>query len=125
MSLALLHGEVLVAWFGMGALAVLMALGFGAWLYVHPPHPMLPTGVYVLLAIIGGFLWLSDTSDLFWSSVAFALTLPWSALFLFVVSFDVQPPPWLVLPGLAVNALLLYVAVSWRARQRLLARDAG
>jgi hypothetical protein len=109
----------------MGALAVLVALGFGAWLYLYPPHPVLPTVVYLVLAIVGGILWLSDTSDLFWSSVAFALTLPWSALFLFVVSYDVQPPPWLVLPGLAVNALLLYVAVRWRGRQRLLTHDAG
>ncbi|HKY28884.1 MAG TPA: hypothetical protein VJM12_13175 [Pyrinomonadaceae bacterium] len=109
----------------MGALAVLIGLGLSVWLYVHPPHPTLPTVVYLLLAIIGGILWLSETSDLFWSSVAFALTLPWSALFLFVVmSFDVQPPPWLVLPGLAVNALLLYVAARWRARQWLLARVA-
>jgi hypothetical protein len=126
MSLALLHGEILVGWFAMGALAILLALGFGAWFYLHPPPPAVLTTVYLMLAVIGGILWMADTSDLFWSSVAFALTLPWSALFLFaVMSFDVQPPPWLVLLGLPLNALLLFLAARWRARQRVPAHDAG
>lgn len=110
----------------MGALSILLAVGFGAWLYLHPPPPAVPTAVYLMLAVIGGILWTADTSDLFWSSVAFALTLPWSVLFLFaVMSFDVQPPPWLVLLGLPLNALLLFLAVRWRARQRVPAHDAG
>ena len=127
MTLAFLHGEILVGWFGMGALAVLIAFGLGLWLYVHPPHaPILPTVIYLLVAIVGSVLWMSDTSDLFLSSLGFALTLPWSAVFLFaVMTFDVQPPPWLILPGIPLNALLIYFALRWRARHRVPAHDAG
>jgi uncharacterized membrane protein len=70
-------------------------------------------------------LWMSDTSDLLLSSIGFALTLPWSALFLFaVMSFDVQIPAWIILPGMALNAGLVYLAMRSLATRRS-AHDAG
>ena len=121
MTLAFLHGEILVGSFFTGALATFAALGVGIWLWRYPPRaPTLPVAIYLVVAIIGGVLWMSDTSDLLLSSIGFALTLPWSALFLFaVMQFDVQPPPWLVLPGIPLNALLAYLVLRLRARQRV------
>ncbi len=127
MTFALLHGEILVGWFSMGALAVLLASVIGLWWYWHPPRtPILPTGIYLFVAIVGCVLWISDTSDLLLSSLGFALTLPWSALFLFaVMSFDVQMPAWLILPGIPLNAALIYLAARSLAKRRLPAHDAG
>ena len=127
MTLAFLHGEVLVGWFFTGALAIFAAVGVGFWLWRYPPRaPILPAATYLVIAIVGGFVWMTDTSDLFWSSIGFALTLPWSAVFLFaVMQFDVQPPAWLILPGIPLNALLVYLALSSRGRHRVPARDGG
>ena len=121
MTLAFLHGEILVGWFFAGALAILVALGVGLWLWRYPPPaPMLPVAIYLVIAIVGGVVWMSDTSDLFWSSIGFALTLPWSAVFLFaVMQFDVQPPAWLILLGIPLNALLIYLALRLRGRRRI------
>ena len=127
MTFAFLHGEILVGWFLTGALAVFVALCIGLWYYWHPPRtPILPTAIYLLMAIVGCVLWMSDTSDLLLSSLGFALTLPWSALFLFaVMSFDVQIPAWLILPAIPLNATVIYVAARSLARRRLAVRDAG
>jgi len=127
MTLAFLHGEILVGWFFTAALATFAAIGIGLWLWRYPPRaPMLPVAIYLAIAIAGGVLWMSDTSDLFWSSIGFALTLPWSALFLFaVMQFDVQPPAWLILPGIPLNALLIYLTLRWRGRHRVPANDGG
>ena len=127
MTLVFLHGEILVGWFFTGALAILAALGVGLWLWRSPPRaPMLPVAIYLLIAITGGVLWMSDTSDLFLSSMGFALTLPWSAAFLFaVMHFDVQPPAWLILPGIPLNALLIYLALRLRGQRRIPARGGG
>ena len=126
MTLAFLHGEILVGWFFTGALAIFAAVGIGLWLWRYPPRaPILPSAIYLLAAIAGSTLWLSHTSDLLLSSIAFALTLPWSALFLFaVMSLDVQIPAWIILPGMALNAGLVYLGMRWRATRQS-AHDAG
>ena len=126
MTLAFLHGEILVGWFFTGALAIFAAVGIGLWLWRYPPRaPILPTAIYLLAAIVGSMLWMSDTSALLLSSIGFALTLPWSALFLFaVMSFDVQIPAWTILPGMALNAGLVYLAMRSLATRRS-AHDAG
>lgn len=123
MTLAFLHGEILLVWLLAGALATFAAVGVGWWFWRYPPRaPILPVAIY--LAITGGVLWMSDASDLFWSSLGFAVTLPWSALFLFaVMQFDVQPPTWLILPGIPLNALLIYLALRWRRRHRVPVHD--
>ena len=120
MTLALLHGEILVGWFFTGAVAIFAAVGIGLWFWRYPPRaPILPTAIYLLAAIVGSLLWMSHTSDLLLSSIGFALTLPWSALFLFaVMSFDVQIPAWIILPGMALNAGLVYLAMRRLATRR-------
>ncbi len=127
MTLAFLHGQILVGWFFTAALAIFAAVGVALWLWRYPPRaPMLPVAIYLVIAIGGGILWMSDTSDLLWSSIGFAMTLPWSAGFLFaVMQFDVQPPTWLILPGIPLNALLIYLALRWRGQHRVPANDGG
>lgn len=86
---------------------------------------MLLAAIYLMIGIAGGVLWMGDISDLLWSSIGFALTLPWSAVFLFaVMQFDVQLPAWLILPGIPLNALLIYFALRWRGH-RVPAQDGG
>lgn len=120
MTFALLHGEILVGWFSIGALAVLIASIVGFWWCWRPPRgPILPTAIYLLLALPGSALWMSDTSNLLLSSLGFALTLPWSALFLFAVMlFDIQIPAWAILPGIPLNAVLIYFAARSLAKRR-------
>ena len=127
MTLAFLHGEILVGWFFTGALATFVAVGVVLWLWRHPPRaPILPVAIYLVIATIGGVLWMGDSSDLLLSSIAFALTLPWSAVFLFaVMQFDAQPPAWLILPGIPLNALLIYLGLRWRGQHRVPAHDGG
>jgi hypothetical protein len=49
MTLALLHGEILVGWFFTGSLAIFAAVGIGLWLWRYPPRaPILPTAIYLL-----------------------------------------------------------------------------
>src|SRR6267142_4788640 len=124
MTFAFLQGEILIGWLSMGALAAFLALVVGFWWCWHPPQaPILPTAIYLLVAIVGCVLWMSHTRDLWLSSLGFALTLPWSALFLFAVMvFDVQIPAWLILPGIPLNALLLYFALRSMRRYRLRSR---
>ncbi len=127
MTLAFLHGEILVGWFSAGALTVLVATAiFVLWFWRPPRTPLVPTVIYLLVAVAGSVPWISHTSDLLWSSLGFALTLPWSALILFaVMSFDVEIPAWLVLPGIALNTVLLYVVAKSMGRYKLNARGAG
>ena len=121
MTLAFLHGEILVGWFLTGALVIFAAACVGFWLWRYPPRaPILPAAIYLVIAIVGGFLWMTDPSNLLWSSIGFALTLPWSAVFLFaVMQCEVEPPAWLILPGIPLNALLVYLALRSRGRHRV------
>jgi len=125
MSFAFLHGEILIGWFSMGALALLIALVVGFWWRWRPPRgPIVPTAIYLLLALLGSAIWMSDTSNLLLSSLGFALTLPWSALFLFaVMSFDIQIPAWAILPGIPLNSVLIYFAARTLAKRKLGASD--
>lgn len=124
MALAFLHGEIIVAWFLAGALALLVGslLALGLWLY-PPKSPLLVSAIYLSLAIVFMARWLNDESNLATSSLGFAFTMPWSALcILAVLSFQIEIPLWVVLPGLVVNAFLIYYAAKW-ARGRKLRRS--
>jgi hypothetical protein len=120
MILALLHGEILIGWFLTGALATFAAVAVFLWWFWHPPRsPIVPAGIYLLLAIVAFVLWKSDESNLLTSSLGFALTLPWSAIVLLAVMiFDIQVSTWAILPGIPLNVVLIYFAAKAMRRRR-------
>jgi hypothetical protein len=122
MALAFFHGEYLVGWMFMGALAVIAAIGiFLAW-FSHPPrNPGVPTAVYFVAALVGFAMWLFDSPNLLISSLSFALTLPWSAFIL----FDIQIPSSVILLGIFFNTVVLYFAARSMRAYRVDNRNAG
>jgi len=122
MTFAFLHGEIPVAWNVMGALAeVAVVVIVLSWCWRPPRSPKLPTAGYLLLALLGYELWVSHSSNLLISSAGFALTLPWSSL----PFFDIPIPTWTILPGIILNAVLLYLVAGSMSRYRRNAHDAG
>jgi len=121
MILALLHGEIIVGWFLAGALAAFVAFVVFLWWYWRPPRsPIVPAGIYLLLALVAFVQWKSDESNLIISSLGFALTLPWSAIVLLAVMiFDIQASTWAILPGISLNVALIYFAAKAMRRRGL------
>ena len=127
MTFAILHGEILVGWLSMGALAMLVASVVGFWCWWHPPRkPILPSAIYLLLAAVFFGAWMSDESSLLLSSLGFAFAMPWSAIYLFaILTLQVEIPVWVILPGFLVNAALIYFGANFARRRRLSRLDAG
>lgn len=121
MSFAFLHGPIVVSWIVTGVLAEMAVVAVIIWWCWHPPrNPKLPTAVYLLLALLGYELWISNSGNLSISSVAFALTLPWSGL-----ALDIPIPRRAIVLGIALNAVLLYLAARSMSRYRRSTQDAG
>ena len=127
MVLAFLHGEIIVAWFLAGALALLVGSLFALALWLHPPRsPLLLSAVYLSLAIVFMALWMSDESSLAKSSLGFAFVMPWSALFMFaILQCQVEIPLWVTSLGLIVNAVVIYFAAKWARGRKLRLAQAG
>ncbi|HKR59364.1 MAG TPA: hypothetical protein VJS64_06485 [Pyrinomonadaceae bacterium] len=119
MSLVFFHGEYLVGWISLGALALITALGtFIVWFSRPPRNPALPTAIYLMLALVGFAMWISGSPNVLISSLAFALTLPWSGFYL----FDIQIPSLGILLGIVLNTAVLYFVAKSMHSYRVVAQ---
>ena len=127
MTLAFLHGEIIVGWLSMSVLALLVVPVVALWWWRRPPRaPILPSVIYLVLAAVFFALWMSDESNLLLSSLGFAFAFPWSVIYLFaILTLQVEIPIWVILPGFLVNAALIYFAAKFLRRRKLSPHRAG
>jgi hypothetical protein len=109
MGLLLFHGEIIVELAASVLLTFLIFLALALWLWLRPPKmPILPAVVYLLLASVFCIAFLISDSEYLVPAVAFSF--PWSWLLIFVSTFvlEYNLGVGLLLPGVALNAILIY-----------------
>ena len=116
MSLAFLHGEQLLF---LGAVTVLVIPAVALWWWRFPPRsPVTPAAIYLSICFTVFVIWLNGSSHGLIPLSGFALALPWSTLY-FISSIlpEGEVPAWIMLPGIFVNAALIYGAAALAGRR--------
>ena len=117
---AFFHGEYLVGMLVLGAAAaVLIPSAVALWWWQHPPRsPALSAAIYLLIAIPCLVMWLSVPDSNLIAGLSFAALLPWSFIYFMAgILLEVEISGWVMLPGILVNAALIYGAATLAGRR--------
>ena len=121
MAMAFFHGEYIIGWMASGVCALFAVVIVGLWWWRFPPKSaILPSAGYFCVAVLICAFWISDQSSVILSSLAFAVSLPWSGLLLVAMMFlEFGIPIWVMPLSVLLNTALIYGIARLSSNRRL------